>query len=85
MIWVTQGTELLDQRERVIEGIKQEITLCFISAKKARKCMKKGCRIYAVEVVFEGEYSSPFSRDLLPSDLHLATPSVSRIPGCVSP
>ena len=35
----------------VIEGRKRDISLRFIAATKVKKCMRKGCRIYAVEVM----------------------------------
>jgi hypothetical protein len=42
----------------VIEGIKGEVTLCFISAKKVKNSMRKGCRIYVVEVISEDKNPS---------------------------
>ena len=48
-----------DQGETiVIKGIRRDVTLRLISAKKVNKCMRKGCKIYAVEMVRGDENSS---------------------------
>jgi len=37
----------------VIRGIKCQVSLCSISTMKVRKCLRKGCRIYAIDIVDE--------------------------------
>jgi hypothetical protein len=39
----------------LIEWIKREVTLCLISSRKVKKCMRKGCKIYVVEMTSEDE------------------------------
>lgn len=55
-----------DQGEtKVIKGIRRGVTLRLISAKKVNKCMRKGCKIYAVEMVPSNEKSSDKLHPLL--------------------
>jgi hypothetical protein len=37
----------------VIKEVKREVVLSSISIKKVNKCLRKGCRIYAVEAINE--------------------------------
>ena len=60
----------------VIEGCKRDISLHFIAAAKVKKCIRKGCRSYAVEAMndssstYEGLHPilSEFA-DVFPPDL----------------
>eukprot|EP00253_Pinus_taeda_P021555 PITA_21555 len=50
---------------KVIKGIRRDVTLCLISAKKVNKCLRKGCKIYVVEMVPTNEKSSDKLHPLL--------------------
>ena len=49
----------------VIEGLKQDITLWFISASKVNTCMRKWCNIYVIKVVNEENNISKVSHPIL--------------------
>lgn len=70
-----------DQGETtVIEGIKRDVTLCLISTKKVNKCMRKGCKIYAVEMVRADEKHSDKLYPLLSEFADVFPPELPGLP-----
>jgi hypothetical protein len=53
----TKRVLCVDDEGRAIEihGIHRKVSLHFISTMKVKCCMRKGCRLYVVEVVNEGK------------------------------
>eukprot|EP00253_Pinus_taeda_P008878 PITA_08878 len=70
-----------DQGEtKVIKGIRRDVTLRLISAKKVNKCMRKGCKIYAVEMVPTNEKSSDKLHPLLSEFADVFPPELPGLP-----
>eukprot|EP00253_Pinus_taeda_P009074 PITA_09074 len=70
-----------DQGEtKVIKGIRRDVTLRLISAKKVNKCMRKGCKIYAVEMVPTNEKSSDKLHPLLSKFADVFPPELPGLP-----
>eukprot|EP00253_Pinus_taeda_P028908 PITA_28908 len=70
-----------DQGEtKVIKGIRRDVTLRLISAKKVNKCMKKGCKIYAVEMVPTNEKSLDKLHPLLSEFADVFPPELPGLP-----
>jgi hypothetical protein len=66
----------------VIDGINQEVTLHLISAKKVKnkKCIRKGCNIYAVEMTIEDENPSDKLHLILSKFADVFPPELPRFP-----
>eukprot|EP00253_Pinus_taeda_P013432 PITA_13432 len=70
-----------DQGEtKVIKGIRRDFTLRLISAKKVNKCMRKGCKIYVVEMVPTNEKSSDKLHPLLSEFADVFPPELPGLP-----
>jgi hypothetical protein len=64
----------------VIEGIKREVTLRLISSQKVKKCMRKGCKIYVVEMISEDENPSDKLHPILSEFADVFPPKLPGLP-----